>query len=97
MERGSLSEQRDANGEHEVYSNMELLRLAMPRRVFTLSQVKYAIDRIEWLYKNRKLIGGLKFVEVLKTLRFFFGRLEATTNWQDELVKAFRKDFPESL
>ena len=96
MERGSLSEQRDANG-NEVFSNMELLRLAMPRRVFTLSQVKYAIDRIEWLYKNRELIGGLKFMEEPKTLRFFFGRLEATTNWQDELVKAFRKDFPDSL
>lgn len=96
MERGSLSEQRDEDGS-EVFSNMELLRLAMPRRVFTLSQVKYAIDRIEWLYKNRKLIGGLKFVEEPKTLRFFFGRLEATSNWQDELVKAFRKDFPTSL
>ncbi|HJE03007.1 tryptophanase [Aliarcobacter thereius] len=96
MERGSLSEQRDENG-NEVFSNMELLRLAMPRRVFTLSQVKYAIDRIEWLYKNKELIGGLKFVEEPKTLRFFFGRLEATSNWQDELVKAFRKDFPDSL
>ncbi len=38
---------------------MELLRLAMPRRVFTLSQVKYAIDRIIWLYEHRDLIGGV--------------------------------------
>lgn len=96
MERGSLSEQRNEDGS-EVFSNMELLRLAMPRRVFTLSQVKYAIDRIEWLYKNRELIGGLEFVEEPKTLRFFFGRLKAKTNWQEELVKAFRKDFPDSL
>lgn len=96
MERGTMSEQREDDGT-EVFSNMELLRLAMPRRVFTLSQVKYAIDRIEWLYKNRKLIGGLKFVEEPKTLRFFFGRLDPTSNWQDELVKAFRKDFPDSL
>ena len=36
-----------------VYANMELLRLAVPRRVFTLSQVKYAVDRIMWLYENR--------------------------------------------
>ena len=39
------------------------LRLALPRRVFTLSQVKYAVDRIAWLYENRELVGGLEFVE----------------------------------
>ena len=62
MERGTMSEQRNPDGS-EILSNMELLRLAMPRRVFTLSQVKYAIDRLTWLYENRRLIGGLKFVE----------------------------------
>jgi tryptophanase len=51
MERGTMSEQRNPDGS-EVFSNMELLRLAMPRRVFTLSQVKYAVDRIAWLYEN---------------------------------------------
>src|SRR5699024_989612 len=40
MERGTMSEQRDPDG-GEVLANMELVRLAMPRRVFTLSQVKY--------------------------------------------------------
>lgn len=39
------------------------LRLAFPRRVFTLSQVKYVADRMKWLYDNRDLIGGLEFVE----------------------------------
>jgi tryptophanase len=53
MERGTLSEQREPDG-REVMANMELLRLAMPRRVFTLSQVEYAIDRIVWLYRHRK-------------------------------------------
>lgn len=96
MERGTMSEQRDEDG-NEVVSNMELLRLAMPRRVFTLSQVKYAIDRITWLHKNRHLIGGLKFVEEPKNLRFFFGRLEATSDWQEKLVEKFRQDFPDSL
>ena len=62
MERGTMSEQRDANGV-EPLAHMELVRLAMPRRVFTLSQVKYAVDRIVWLYENRELIGGLQFVE----------------------------------
>ncbi|MDU5083405.1 tryptophanase [uncultured Tissierella sp.] len=96
MERGTMSEQRDEDG-NEVFSNMELLRLAMPRRVFTLSQVKYAIDRITWLHKNRHLIGGLKFVEEPKNLRFFFGRLEATSDWQEKLVEKFKQDFSDSL
>ncbi|WP_339060323.1 tryptophanase [Tepidibacillus marianensis] len=96
MERGTLSEQRDENG-YETLSNMELLRLAMPRRVFTLSQVKYAIDRIVWLYENRELIHGLKFVEEPEVLRFFFGRLTTTSDWPSELVAKFRADFGDSL
>ncbi len=96
MERGTMSEQRNPDGS-ELFSSMELLRLAMPRRVFTMSQVKYAVDRIAWLYENRHLIGGLKFVEEPTTLRFFFGRLEAVSDWQAKLVEQFRKDFPDSL
>ncbi|GEO80788.1 tryptophanase [Pararhodospirillum oryzae] len=96
MERGSVSEQRDAEG-NETYSNMELLRLAMPRRVFTLSQVKYAVDRIVWLYENRALVGGLRFVEEPKLLRFFFGKLETTTDWHAALIAKFRADFGDSL
>lgn len=96
MERGTLSEQRDEDG-NETFASMELLRLALPRRVFTLSQVKYAIDRIEWLYKNRDLIGGLRFTEEPKILRFFFGRLEPVSDWQEKLMAKFRSDFGESL
>ena len=96
MERGSISEQRNEDGS-EVYSNMELLRLAMPRRVFTLSQVKYAVDRIVWLYQNRDLVGGLRFIEEPKLLRFFFGKLETTTDWHAKLHAKFRADFGDSL
>ena len=96
MERGTLSEQRDAEG-RETLSNMELLRLAVPRRVFTLSQIKYAIDRIVWLYENRHLIGGLTFVEEPRYLRFFFGRLTTVSDWQAKLVARFRESFGDSL
>ncbi|MCL2219268.1 MAG: tryptophanase [Chitinispirillia bacterium] len=96
MERGTLSEQREPDGS-EHYSNMELLRLALPRRVFTLSQVNYAIDRLIWLHENRKIVGGLKFVEEPKILRFFFGRLDPVSDWQTRLVTKFRQDFGDSL
>lgn len=96
MERGTLSEQRDENGV-ETLSAMELVRLALPRRVFTLSQVKYAVDRIAWLYDNRELIDGLEFVDEPKVLRFFFGKLETTSAWPEKLAAKFREDFGDSL
>ena len=96
MERGTLSEQRNDDGS-ERFAEMELVRLALPKRVFTLSQVKYTADRIDWLFKNRQLIGGLKFVEEPSVLRFFFGRLVPVGDWPMNLVKQFRKDFGDSL
>jgi len=96
MERGTLSEQRNEDGT-EHFSSMELLRLALPRRVFTLSQVKYAIDRVGWLYENRALIGGLRYVEEPKVLRFFMGRLAPVSDWQEKLAAKFKADFGDSL
>jgi tryptophanase len=96
MERGTLSEEREADGSDHL-AEMELLRLAVPKRVFTLSQIKYAADRIAWLYENRKLIGGLKFTLEPKVLRFFFGRLQPVSDWPQKLAEKFRKDFGDSL
>lgn len=91
MERGTMSEDRDQDG-NETLANMELVRLAVPRRVYTLSHIKYAIDRITWLYENRELIGGLKFAEEPKTLRFFLGRLTALSDWPAQLAEKFEAD-----
>jgi tryptophanase len=76
---------------------MELLRLAFPRRVFTLSQTMFLIDRVNWLYQNRKLVGGLQFVEEPPVLRFFMGRLEPTTDWPARLISKYKEDFGNSL
>ena len=92
MERGTLSEARNPDGS-ERFASMELVRLAFPRRVFTLSQTEYVIDRVKWLYDHRDLIGGLKFVHEPKTLRFFTGILEPTSNWPEKLVKEYEKEF----
>ena len=96
MERGTLSEQRDENGV-EPLADMELLRLALPRRVFTVSHVMFVVDRLEWLYKNRELIGGLQWVDEPDILRFFFGRLKAKGDWPQKLLKKFKEDFGDSL
>ncbi|MBR2452195.1 MAG: tryptophanase [Rikenellaceae bacterium] len=96
MERGTISSIRDENG-NDVLADAELLRLAVPRRVFTLSQVNYVIDRMQWLWDNRNLIGGLKFTYEPPVLRFFMGGLEPTSDWPEKLVAKFRKDFGDSL
>ncbi|NCB85080.1 MAG: tryptophanase [Bacteroidia bacterium] len=96
MERGSISNQRDEYG-NETYADMELVRLAVPRRVFTLSQIKYVEDRVNWLYDNRELIGGLKFVYEPPVLRFFMGGLEPVNDWPQRLMAKFKEDFGESL
>ncbi|MDO4492359.1 MAG: tryptophanase [Clostridia bacterium] len=94
MERGTLSEERTPDGS-EHFASMELVRLALPRRVFTLSQVEYVIDRVKWVYDHRDMIGGLRFTHEPKTLRFFTGKLEPVSDWPEKLVAAFKADFGE--
>lgn len=96
MERGTMSEQREPDGT-ERYAELELMRLAVPRRVFTLSQIKYCADRVKWLWDNRDLIGGLEWTEEPEVLRFFFGRMKEIGYWQEKLAEKFQKDFGDSL
>ena len=96
MERGTISSVRDENG-NDLLADVELLRLAFPRRVFTLSQTKFIIDRVKWLYDNRDLVGGLEWVEEPPMLRFFMGRLKPIGNWTEKLIAKFKADFGDSL
>lgn len=96
MERGTMSSIRDEQG-NDILADLELMRLAFPRRVFTLSQVEFIIDRLNWLYSNRELVGGIKFVEEPPVLRFFTGRCLPLTNWPEKLVAKFKADFGDSL
>jgi tyrosine phenol-lyase len=92
MERGTISMDRDAQG-NDVFSDMELCRLAVPRRVYTVSHIDYVVDRLDWLYKHRELVGGLKFLQEPPVLRFFTGKLEALGGWDKKLAEAFKADF----
>ncbi len=92
MERGTVSMDRDKEG-NDVPSDIELLRLAVPRRVYTMSHIDYVVDRLEWLLANRKLVGGLKFFEEPPVLRFFTGRMKALGDWGVKLADAFKADF----
>ncbi|MGB8951507.1 MAG: tryptophanase [Candidatus Aminicenantales bacterium] len=96
MERGTISCDRNKDG-NEVYADIELSRIALPRRVYSVSHIEFIIDRLNWLYKHRDLVKGLKFVSEPPVLRFFLGRLEALDNWSKNFVDAFRKDFGPDL
>lgn len=92
MERGSVSMDRDKDG-NDVASDIELARLAVPRRVYSMAHIEYVVDRLKWLYAHRDLVGGLKFVEEPPVLRFFFGRMAPLNDWGRKLADAFIADF----
>jgi tryptophanase len=94
MERGTISMDRNKEGK-EVFADLELSRIALPRRVYTMSHMEYAIDRINWLYKHRDVIKGLKFVFEPPVLRFFDGRLEPIGDWGKALGDVFKKEVGE--
>jgi tryptophanase len=96
MERGTISSVRDESGD-DILADVELLRLAFPRRVFTLSQTMFVVDRVKWLYENRELVGGLEWIEEPALLRFFMGRLKANSDWPQKLIAKFKADFGDSL
>ena len=83
--------ERDKDG-NEVFADLELTRIALPRRVYTMSHIEYAVDRIDWLYKHRDLVKGLKFVFEPPMLRFFIGGLEPIDNWGRDLAETFKKE-----
>jgi tyrosine phenol-lyase len=92
MERGTVSMDRDRDG-NELASDLELARLAVPRRVYTMSQIEYAVDRIAWLHRHRDIVGGLKFYEEPPVLRFFVGKLKPLGDWGLRLVEAYEREF----
>lgn len=95
MERGTISMDRAAAG-NDVFSDVELCRMAVPRRVYSMSHINYVVDRLEWLLHHRDLVGGLEFHSEPPVLRFFTGKLKALNNWGQRLADAFAADFGEN-
>ena len=76
MERGIVSAGRDAQTGEDHKPKLELVRLTLPRRVYTQSHLDYVAEGIIELYKKREKIKGLRFVFEPKALRFFQARFE---------------------
>ncbi|MDP3486562.1 MAG: tryptophanase, partial [Bacillota bacterium] len=75
MERGIVSGGRNKQGEHH-YPKLELVRLTMPRRVYTYSHLDVVAEAVIDLYAERNSAKGLKFVYEAPVLRFFTARFE---------------------
>ena len=76
MERGIVSAGRNKDTGDHYYPELELVRLTIPRRVYTQSHFDLAAYYIIDMYKNRHNAKGLKMVYEPKYLRFFQARFE---------------------
>jgi tyrosine phenol-lyase len=76
MERGVVSAGRNPEtGEHN-YPNLELVRLTIPRRVYTQAHMDVVAESVAAVYQNSSEVKGLQFVYEPKYLRFFQSRFE---------------------
>jgi tyrosine phenol-lyase len=75
VEIGSVMFGKKQNGKF-VPSNLELVRLAIPRRVYTQSHIDYAAEIIVNLFKRRKAIPGYRITYEQRYLRHFTAHFE---------------------
>ena len=60
----------------EAPGEMELVRLALPRRTHTQSHIDYVLEAAKDVYKHRDKIKGMKITEQPKFLRHFTAKFE---------------------
>ncbi len=76
MERGIVSAGRNKETGDHYYPKLELVRLTIPRRVYTQAHMDVVAESVQRVYERRKAIRGLKMVYEPKYLRFFQARFE---------------------
>lgn len=67
---------KDTKTGNEIPSPMELVRLAIPRRVYTQSHMDYVVEAILQVYQHRERIRGMRIVYEAPFLRHFTARFE---------------------
>ena len=76
MERGIVSAGRDKiTGEH-CFPELELVRLTIPRRVYTQAHMDVIAESVQRVFVRREGVTGLRMVYEPKYLRFFQARFE---------------------
>ncbi len=97
MERGAVSAGRAASGENR-YPALELVRLTIPRRVYTQAHMDVVAESVIAVHEASASVHGLRFVYEPEFLRFFQARFapvagRATSN---VIMQSLRSAFAET-
>ncbi|MCK9481680.1 MAG: tyrosine phenol-lyase [Bacteroidia bacterium] len=76
MERGVVSAGRNKETGEEYFPALELVRLTIPRRVYTQAHLDITAYSVAEVFENRSKVTGLKMIYEPKYLRFFQARFE---------------------
>jgi len=76
MERGIVSAGRDPQTGENRFPKLELVRLTIPRRVYTQAHMDVVAESVLRVYENRRKARGLKMVYEPQYLRFFQARFD---------------------
>src|SRR5205085_5093939 len=69
MERGAVSAGRDPSTGENRYPTLELVRLTIPRRVYTQSHMDVTAESVAAVYEERRSVRGLSLVYEPEFLR----------------------------
>ena len=76
MERGAVSAGRDPDTGENIFPSLELVRLTIPRRVYTQAHMDVTAESVISLMENAEHVVGLEFTHEPKYLRFFQSRFK---------------------
>lgn len=76
MERGIVSAGRDPKTGDHYYPRLELVRLTIPRRVYTQAHMDVTAESVAAVWDDRANVRGLRMVYEPRYLRFFQARFE---------------------
>jgi tyrosine phenol-lyase len=76
MERGIVSAGRDPQTGEERKPRLELVRLTIPRRVYTQAHMDVTAESVYSVFEEREAVRGLRMTFEPKLLRFFQARFE---------------------
>ena len=62
---------KDPETGKDLFSKMELVRLAVPRRTYTQSHIDYVVEAVSNVWDKRESLNGYKIVKEPKALRHF--------------------------
>jgi len=85
MERGAVSAGRDHETGENIFPSLELVRLTIPRRVYTQAHMDVTAESVQELYEIRERIVGLRFTYEPQRLRFFQARFEPVSG--DRIIR----------